>query len=99
MRAMRDDFRNEMELLRKDVRGEIADIRTEIGGIRSDNAAIWKEIAGIWKETARRSDIADLRAEMQEMSRRWDRHFIWLAGTQIATLLAVVAVLAGALYR
>ena len=46
-----------------------------------------------------RSEIADLRADMHRRFDMMDQKFTWFVGTQIATLLAVVGVLAGALYR
>lgn len=46
-----------------------------------------------------RSEIADLRADMNRRFDMMDQKFTWFVGTQIATLLAVVGVLAGALYR
>lgn len=82
------------------LRAEIADLRVELR----------TEIAAIRGEMPLRSDLTTLRAELRgeitelraEMSRRFDgmdHEFIWLAGTQVATLLAVIGVLAGALYR
>jgi hypothetical protein len=58
--------------------------------LRSDMAALRTDL---------RAEMADLRADMRELSRRWDRFFIWLGGTQVATLLAVIGVLVGILYR
>ena len=46
-----------------------------------------------------RSEIADLRADMNRRFDMMDQKFTWFVGSQIATLLAVVGVLAGALYR
>lgn len=46
-----------------------------------------------------RSEIADLRTDMNRRFDMMDQKFTWFVGTQLATLLAVVGVLAGALYR
>jgi hypothetical protein len=48
---------------------------------------------------ALRVEINELRADMNRRFDMMDQKFTWFVGTQIATLLAVVGVLAGALYR
>lgn len=82
-----DDLRQEMAALRTEMRGAMAALRTEL---RSDVAVLRTEL---------RSDMAGLRTDLGDLSRRTDRFFIWLAGTQVATLLAVIGVLVGILYR
>ncbi len=68
----------------------VNDLRKEMIALRSDLAALRTDL---------RSDIGGLRTDLGELSRRTDRFFIWLAGTQVATLLAVIGVLVGILYR
>ena len=46
-----------------------------------------------------RGDIRDLRKEMNHRFEQADQRFTWLVGTQVATLVAIIAVLVGALYR
>ena len=82
-----DGLRNEMGALRTELRGEMDALRTEL---RGDMAALRTDL---------RSDMAGLRTDLGELSRRTDRFVIWLAGTQVATLLAVIGVLVTALYR
>jgi hypothetical protein len=82
-----DGLRTEMAGLRTDLRGEMDALRVEL---RSDMAALRTELLG---------DMAGLRTDLGELSRRTDRFVIWLAGTQAATLLAVIGVLVTALFR
>ncbi len=76
---------------------------TAIEGLRSDMSSLRvelrTEIAAVRSEMALRSEMTEFRAEVRELARRWDRFFLWLAGTQVATLLAVIGVLMGILYR
>ena len=78
-----DGLRGEMAVLRTELRAEIADLRRDM-------------MAG---DAALRSEITEFRGEMARRFDMVDQKFIWLAGTQVATLLAVVGVLAGALFR
>jgi uncharacterized coiled-coil protein SlyX len=64
----------------------IADIRTMVGDLRA-------EIRDL------RAEIRDLRQEMIRRLELGDQRFTWLVGTQVATLVAIVAVLVGALYH
>lgn len=98
MAGLRTDLRGEMDALRTELRGDMAALRTELHG---DMAALRTEMRGdmVALRTELRSDMAGLRTDLGEMSRRTDRFFIWLAGTQVATLLAVIGVLVGVLYR
>ena len=98
MDALRTDLRGEMDALRTELRGDMAALRTELHG---DMAALRTEMRGdmVALRTELRSDMAGLRTDLGEMSRGTDRFFIWLAGTQVATLLAVIGVLVGVLYR
>lgn len=50
-----------------------------------------------------RTAITDLRRDMNRrlaaLDQKGDRHFAWMASTQVALLLAVVGALVGAYYR
>ena len=81
--SVRDELRDDMAVLRTDMRGEMAALRTEMRG----------EMGVL------RGEMTELRTDFREMSRRTDRLFLWLAGTQVATLLAVIGPLAGILYK
>jgi hypothetical protein len=72
-----------MVALRTELRADMADLRHDM---MAGDAALRSEITGLRGEMARRFDMMD-------------QKFIWLAGTQVATLLAVIGVLAGALFR
>jgi len=48
---------------------------------------------------ALRSEVNELRSDMNRRFDAMDRKFMWLTGTQVATPLAVVGILAGALFR
>ena len=76
-----------MDALRAELRGDMSALRTEL---RGDMAALRTDLRG---------DMAGFRTDLGDLSRRTDRFFIWLAGTQVATLLAVMGVLVGILYR
>ena len=83
-------LRTEMGALRTELRTEMGALRTEMTDLRRDM------VAG---DAALRSEINELRGEMGRRFDVMDQKFLWLAGTQVATLLAVIGVLAGALYR
>ena len=72
-----------------------------VNNLRKEMFALRSELRGdmVALRTELRSDIGGLRTDLGELSRRTDRFFIWLAGTQVATLLAVIGVLVGILYR
>jgi len=72
------------------LRIEMAAMRTEMADLRRDM------VAG---DAALRSEITELRGEMSRRFDMMDQKFLWLAGTQVGILLAVVGALAGALYR
>ncbi|MBI3048473.1 MAG: hypothetical protein HYY76_09175 [Acidobacteria bacterium] len=96
------DVRTDIADLRLEMRTQIATLRAEMA-TRGDIAAVRADMATRGDLADLRADvgtsIADLRADLRELSRRWDRFFLWLAGTQVATLLAIMGVLAGILYR
>ena len=71
------------------LRADIADLRVELR----------TQIAAIRGEMALRSEVSELRGEMNRRFDAMDQKFTWLTGTQVATLLAVVGILAGALFR
>ena len=76
------------------LRQDIADLRVElrmsVAELRGDTATVRTELRG---------EITELRGELSRRFDGMDQKLIWLAGTQVATLLAVIGVLAGALYR
>ena len=78
-----------MGALRTELRTEMGALRTEMTDLRRDM------VAG---DAALRGEINELRGEMGRRFDVMDQKFLWLAGTQVATL-AVIGVLAGALYR
>lgn len=90
MGALQTELRTEMGALRTELRTEMGTLRTEMTDLRRDM------VAG---DAALRSEITELRGEMSGRFDVMDQKFMWLAGTQVATLLAVIGVLAGALYR
>lgn len=81
------------------VEAQTARLIVAIEAMQKDIAAIRADMANM----ATRADVAalrtELKAEIGALSVRMDRLFIWLAGTQVATLLAVIGLLAGVLYR
>jgi fatty acid desaturase len=46
-----------------------------------------------------RQEVHDLRQDVTRRFEQVDQRFTWLVGTQVATLVAIIAVLVGALYR
>jgi chromosome segregation ATPase len=101
-----DRLRIEIAAVRSDMatRGEMASLRTEMASLRTEMASLRTEMADLRRDmvagdAALRSEIAELRGEMGRRFDVMDQKFMWLAGTQVATLLAVIGVLAGALYR
>ncbi len=99
--ALRTDIGGLRLELRTDIaalRGDMATLRGDMA-LRSETVELRRELAGVRAEMATRSEISDLRGEMNHRFDAMDQKFIWLTGTQVATLLAVVGVLAGALLR
>lgn len=88
--AQTDAQTRAMDALRAEMREEFRAVRSEIAELRRDM------LAG---DAALRVAINELRADMNRRFDMMDHKFTWFVGTQVATLLAVVGVLAGALYR
>lgn len=86
----RVEARTDTASLRSELRSEIAAVRAEVADLRRDMMA---------GDAALRVEINELRADMNRRFDMMDQKFTWFVGTQVVTLLAVVGVLAGALYR
>jgi len=78
----------------------VAGMEERVARVEAHTEALIRTVDGI------HADIADIRAELRgmraDMNQRFDmmdQKFVWLVGAQVATLIAVVGVLAGALYR
>jgi len=85
-----DRLHQQVADLRAEMHDEFRSVRTEIADLRRDM------LAG---DAALRVEINDLRTDMNRRFDQMDQKFTWFVSTQIATLLAVVGELAGALYR
>jgi len=92
------DLRLELRTEIAALRGDMATLRGDMA-LRSETVELRRDFAGVRAEMATRSEINDLRGEMNRRFDAMDQKFIWLTGTQVATLLAVVGILAGALLR
>jgi len=71
-----------------------------VARVEAHNEALIRSVDDLRADMrAFRGEFHELRTEMNRRFDLIDQRFIWLVGTQVATLIAVVGVLAGALYR
>ena len=61
--------------------------------------AIRGDIAAIRGDMVHRSDLADLRNDMNQRFLAIDQKFTWVVGIQVASLVAVIGALVGSYYR
>ncbi len=73
--------------------GHMQETTLAIGALRADVASVRSELASVRDEMNRRFEHVDARFHQM------DSRFTWSIGLQFATLLAVVAALAGAYFR
>ena len=96
-------LRTEIGDLRGELRTSVAGLRTEISDLRvelrTEIAAIRGEMLHRSEGTAIRSEIADLRRDMNQRFLSMDQKFTWLVGLQVAGLIAVIGTLMGSYYR
>ncbi len=78
----------------------MAGMEERVARVEAHNEALIASVDDLRADLrAFRGEVHELRTEMNRRFDMMDQKFVWLVGTQIATLLAVVGVLAGALYR
>lgn len=84
-----------------ELRKDIASLRTEIAQVvhRPEFMELQREVAAIRADMVHRSDLTDLRREMNERFLAMDQKFTWLVGIQVAGLVAVIGALVGSYYR
>jgi hypothetical protein len=70
------------------------DLRALIIEMRGD---MNRQFAEAREDTHRR--FSDINQRVQSLDEKEDRHFTWVIGIQVASILAVVGVLASAYYR
>lgn len=70
--------------------GRLEDHVTAVDRLRSDGQDLREAIGQLGERMDRRFDTLDEKV---------DRHFTWLVGIQVATLVAVVGALVGGYYR
>jgi len=84
---LRDDTNRQFTDLRSDMNRQFADVR-------GDSNRQFIDLRG---DMNRR--FIEMRGDVKALDQKVDRQFIWLVGTQLALLLAVVGALLGAYYR
>ncbi|HEY5619143.1 MAG TPA: hypothetical protein VIK60_14475 [Vicinamibacterales bacterium] len=97
------ELRKDIADLREEMRTSVAKLHTQIGDLRvelhTSVAELRTEIAAVRGEMVHRSDLAELRSEMNQRFLSVDQKFTWLVGIQVAGLVAVVGALVGSYYR
>ena len=97
------ELRKDIGDLRVELRTSGANLQTAIGdlrvGLHTSVAELRTEIAAVRGEMAHRSDVADLRHDMNQRFLAMDQKFTWLVGLQVAGLIAVIGTLMGSYYR
>ena len=87
------DVRNlitEFREFRGDVNGRFVDINGRFGDVN-------RQLTELREDMNRR--FIEMRGDVKTLDQKGDRQFIWLVGTQLALLFAVVGALLGAYYR
>jgi len=81
-----------------DLRGEVHELRVDMNRQCSEfRADMNRQFAELRADMNQRFAHADLRIDT--IDAKSDRHFTWLAGIQVALLLAVIGAMIGAYYR
>ena len=97
------EVRKDIADLRVELRTSVASLHTQISDLRvelrTSVAELRTEIAAVRGDMVHRSDLADLRHEMNDRFLAMDQKFTWLVGIQVAGLVAVVGALVGSYYR
>ena len=92
--AATTDLRTTLSEFRDHTYRQFSDVRAEIGGLRQEMHSGFAEV---------RQETNTLRAEMnrrfEQMNEKVDRHFTWLVGIQVASLVAMVGGLVGAYFK
>jgi predicted RNase H-like nuclease (RuvC/YqgF family) len=85
----------------------LADLRAEFHAFRNEMREELATIRRYFEQIDRRFEQVDRRFEQvdrrfEQVDRRFeqvDQRFVWLVGVQMGTLVAIIGVLVGALYR
>ena len=80
-----------------DVNGRFDDVNGRFGDVNGRFGDVNRQFTELREDMNRR--FIELRGDMKSLDHKVDRQFIWLVGTQMALLLAVVGALIGAYYR
>lgn len=78
----------------------LSDLRAEVHAFRGEMREELAAIRRSFEQIDRRFEQVDRRFE--QVDRRFeqvDQRFVWLVGVQLGTLVAIIGVLVGALYR
>ena len=87
------DLRSLIVELRADMNARFADVNSRFAELNARFADVNSRFA----EVSGRFDQVDRR--LTALEDKGDRHFMWLIGTQVAVLLAVVSALLGVAFR
>jgi hypothetical protein len=78
----------------------VAGIEERVARVEAHTEALIRTVEGIHADIADiRLDIRAMRGDMNRLADRVDQKIAWVVGTQVATLIAVVGVLAAAVFR
>jgi len=98
------DLRNLIVELRHEMNARFTDVNarfTEINARFTEVNGRFGDVNGRFTEL--RDDMnrrfTEMRGDVKALDQKVDRQFVWLVGTQLALLLAVVGALLGAYYR
>ena len=95
---MRGDMNRLVIEMRSDMNRQFSEVREDMdrqfSEVRGDMTRQFSEVRGDMNR-----QFSEMNLRVHALDEKEDRHFTWVIGIQVASILAVVGVLAGAYYR
>lgn len=85
-----EEVRLEVADVRADMNRRFEDVRTEFADVRSDMSRRFGEV---------RAEIGQVRVDLHRLDDKVDRHFLWLAGTLVTSVLVMMGGIVGLYFK
>ncbi len=85
-----EEIRTEFADVRSDMNRRFEEVRTEFADVRSDMNRRFEEV---------RAEIGQVRVDVHRLDDKVDRHFAWLAGTLVTSVLVMMGAIVGLYFK